>query len=251
MKFGLKLWSINEDVLPQAENMIKENIFNYVELTPIPASGIEPFLSYDFPYTIHITTERYGLNIADKRIRDFNLGLIENCINWADQLKAIYLILHPGFGLLDDTIDFLSYIDDRRVLIENMPKIGMNDENMIGYSPEQIKQLIGEDFGFCLDFNHAIKAAISLELDYRNYVHQFIKLKPFYFHISDGNLKHGKDEHLSIGEGDYDFDFLTRCINSNSEHFITLETPRINLMSLEEDFHNLQTIYPYIIKKTL
>ena len=98
MNFGLKLWSTNQDTLPQAEQLIKDDVFQYIELTPIPGTEIDAFLSYDLPYTIHITTERHGVNIADKEIRDFNFKTIQNCIEWADQLNARYLILHPGFG---------------------------------------------------------------------------------------------------------------------------------------------------------
>lgn len=246
MNFGLKLWSTNQDMLPQAEKLIKDDVFQYIELTPIPDTEIDEFLSYDLPYTIHITTERHGVNIADKEKRDYNIKTIQNCIEWADQLKARYLVLHPGFGKLDDAIEFLSYIDDKRILIENMPKIGIYDEKMVGYSPEEIEKLMDNRFGLCLDLNHAIKAAISLELEYMEFVNEFSKFKPFYYHISDGNLNNGKDEHLSIGEGDYDFEFLIRCINSNSERYITLETPRSNFRTFDNDLLNLEKVKSFI-----
>jgi len=52
-------------MLSLADQLINEDVFQYIELTPIPNIEIETFLSYDLPYTIHITTERHGVNIAD------------------------------------------------------------------------------------------------------------------------------------------------------------------------------------------
>jgi len=38
-------------------------------------------------------------------------------------------------------------------LIENMPKVELNDEPIIGYSSVQIEEFIGDDnMGWCLDF---------------------------------------------------------------------------------------------------
>jgi len=246
MNFGLKLWSTNHDTLPQAEQLIKYDVFQYIELTPIPGTEVTSFLSYDLPYTIHMTTERHGVNIANKEIRDFNLKTIQKCIEWADELKARYSVIHPGFGTFKDAIEFLSHIDDKRILVENMPKIGIYDEKMIGYSPEEIEKLMDNRFGLCLDLNHAIKAALSLECDYKEFIQEFMKFKPVVFHISDGNLSHGKDEHLSIGEGGYNFDFLIQCLSYMPSKYITLETPRNNLMSFEEDLTNLKKIKSFI-----
>lgn len=241
IKFGLKLWSTNSNLLNKAKILIENDNLQYIELTPIPNTEIVPFLAYDLPYIIHITTEGHGLNIADKEKKEFNLKTINNCIEWADKLNAKYLILHPGFGLIDNAIEFLSDINDRRILIENMPKIGLNDEKMIGYTPQQIKELRDNKFGFCLDLNHAMKAAVSLNENYKGFISEFLKLKPKMFHISDGKLNNEKDEHLNIGEGDYDFEFLMRCIKENESKYVTLETPR-NSDSFDNDRNNLEKL---------
>lgn len=242
IKFGLKLWSTNSNLLKEAKELIEKDIFQYIELMPIPGTEITPFLEVEVPYIIHITTERHGLNIADKDKKDFNLKTINNCIECADKLNAKYLILHPGFDLTDNAIEFLEEVDDNRILIENMPKVGLNDENMIGCTPEQIKELIGERFGLCLDLNHAIKAAVSLRRPYKEFIEDFLKLKPNMFHISDGHLNNEKDDHLNIGGGDYDFEFLMSCIKDAKSKYVTLETPRTELNSLEEDLKNLERL---------
>lgn len=248
INFGLKLWSTNYNLLDKAKELVKNDIFQYIELTPIPNTEITPFLEYDLPCIIHITTERHGLNIADKKKREFNLKTINNCIEWADKLDAKYLILHPGFGLMDDALEFLDSVNDKRILIENMPKVGLNDEPMIGYTAEQVKELMGGKFGFCLDFGHAAKAAVGLGEDYKEFIEELLKLKPDMFHISDGRLNTEKDEHLNIGEGEYDFKFLKKCIlkNEKGSRYVTLETPRKNLDSLGEDLKNLDKLKEFL-----
>ena len=122
IKFGLKLWSTNYNLVNKAKELIENNVFQCIELTPIPNTEIAPFLEFNLPYIIHITTEKHGLNIADKEKKEFNSETINSCIKWADKLNAKYLILHPGYGSVNSAIEFLDNIKDKRILIENMPK---------------------------------------------------------------------------------------------------------------------------------
>ena len=218
MKFipGLKMWSTNKDLIDSAIKLIDDNIFHYIELTPIPGTEIDSFLSYDIPYAIHITTERFGVNIADPSKYVYNNQMIDFCIDWANQLGVEYMILHPGYGDPYESIAFLDDVCDSRILIENMPKVGIHDEKMIGYDPYLVKKLLDAgDFGFCLDFNHAVKAAISMKTDYKGLLIDFMELKPKMFHISDGMINVEYDEHLNIGEGNYDLKSFYNCIIKN------------------------------------
>ena len=245
MKFGLKLWSTNTDLINQAVHLIDEKVFDYIELMVMPDSEIKPFL-LDIPYIIHIPHEKFGVNIGDPAVKEYTLQKINESINWADRLNAKHLILHAGHGSIQHARDLLREVSDSRLLIENMPKVGLGGEAMIGYSPEQIEELIGDgDMGLCLDFGHAVKAAVSLGVDYKEYVEGFMGLEPRVFHVSDGTLSGERDEHLGIGEGEYDLGFLMGCIEKNNSALVTLETPRIR-KSLNEDMENL-----YILKDTI
>ena len=105
--------------------------------------------------------------------------------------------------------------------------MGVGGEAMIGYSPEQIEELIRDsDMELCLD-GHAVKAAVSLGVDYKEYVKGFMGLEPNVFHVSDERLGDERDEHLGIGE-------------SGSE-LVTVETPRAR-ESLNVDIENLYTL---------
>jgi len=241
-QFGLKLWSTNVQLLDQAEDFIKKKIFDYVELLVVPETDITPFLSHHIPYCIHITTDLHGVNIASPQNHTYTRTQIESCIDWANNLNACYIILHPGVGDINNALDFLKELHDERILIENMPKTGLNGEELIGFSPTQIKSLMGNHFGFCLDLNHAIKASTSLQLPYKKMIQDFLLLQPAMFHISDGHVACEKDEHIPIRSGDYNIPALLKDVRKSHSHIITLETPRSNQNSLNEDLRNLEAI---------
>ena len=44
------------------------------------------------------------------------------------RLNAKHLILHAGYGSMQHATDLLRGLSDRRLLIENMPKVGLNGE---------------------------------------------------------------------------------------------------------------------------
>ena len=75
--------------------------------------------------------------------------------------------------------------------------------------------------------------------DYKKYINELLKLKPDMFHISDCDLKNEIDEHLNIGDGELDFGFLNKCVLKSDSRYVTLETPRKNIDSLDEDLKNI------------
>lgn len=145
-------------------------------------------------------------------------------------------------GLVDkNAAHLVRELSDSRLIIENMPMVGLVGEAMIGYSPEQIEELMGDsDVGLCLDFGHAVKAAVSLGKDYKVYMKEFLGFEPKIFHMSDGMLNNEKDEHLSFGKGELDFKYLLACVMSNNSKFITIETTRMHQQSLQEDIQSVE-----------
>lgn len=242
IRFGIKLWSRNSNLLYKAEELINAGHFDYVEIMPVPNTDIEPFMQINLPYIIHATSETFGFNIADKTKKHLNLELFTESMKWMDNLKATYLVVHPGYGSLRDALDFMDMFSDKRILIENMPRFGLNGEKMLGYSVDEITQLMNDKYGFCLDLNHAIKAAAGLKIPYQPFVSKLLQLNPKLFHISDGDYRCVKDEHLPIGNGNYDFIFLKNCILRSASRFVTFETPRKNFNNLNEDIDNIKKI---------
>lgn len=236
---GLKLWSSFGNLIEEAICLIENKTFQYIELTPIPGSNLEIFYSAPVPFIIHLPTEKQGFNIGDSSCLEFNTSIIQCGLDLADDLKAPHVILHPGYGNPSHAIDFLENNYDKRILIENMPMVGINNESMIGFSPSTIKELMEcAKYGLCLDFNHAIKASISLKTDYKDFIKKFLEIDPAMFHLSDGTLTDERDKHLALGDGDYDIGFLKKCIEQSGLKPVTFETPRLS-DSFSDDIRNL------------
>jgi len=242
IKFGLKLWSSNKSLLKEAKSLIADGIFQYVELMVLPGDNTLVFEEAKLPYILHIPHDEFGFNIGEKSSWEKSHKILQDNIELADKISAKYLILHPGFGKIQNAKDFLKNINDERIIIENMPVVGQRNENMIGYNLEQIKKLLNEKFGFCLDFEHATKAAMNLKKDPKKFIEKFVTLKTKVFHICDGIFQPGPDQHLNIGEGQYDFTFFLECIKNNNSQLVTLETPKENYESLKQDLENLEKI---------
>lgn len=238
--FGLKLWSTNFSMFGEAKRNVGKNLFQYLEITWVPNTPLTGFVGRDIPgYVLHAPTEVHGVNFSNPSKMQSNLKMVNRCLKWADKLNARYLIIHPGYGNFTDTKKFFKNLNDERILLENEPKVGLNGEKMTGYAPEPMGELIDDKFGLCLDFGHAIKAAVSLKKDYKKHVQGFLKFGPKLFHISDGRLNNERDEHLNIGEGDYDFRFLMGCVKQNKFKQATLETPNNNFAAFEKNLKKL------------
>lgn len=243
IKYGIKLRTSEIKLMSSAVKLIDRGIFDYVEMLINPMQlDIAALLEFNVEYVVHAPHETYGVDIGSLEKRDFTLKMIDFSLKCADKLNSNLVILHAGTDSAENAKKLLSDYDDSRIVLENMPRVGINGEACLGYSAEAMKALTGSKLGTCLDFGHAIKASISLKIDYKEIVQEFLKIKPKIFHISDGNFNTEKDEHLNIGAGVYDFKYFRNCIFNDSLKLATLETPRRNDLSLEEDIKNIETL---------
>lgn len=242
LKFGIKLWSTDASLLPDALALIENGEFQYVELTLVPGTDASPFAASGAQYVVHCASDRHGLNIGDPSRTTSNLELIAEAIRWADELGAVYIVVHPGWGSLSAAVELLDQLPDHRYLIENMPKVGIGGEEMVGHTPEQIAVLKGDRFGFCFDLNHALKAASALGTPTLDFLSGFVPLEPSLLHVADGRSANVLDEHLDIGEGDYDFDLLSGIILDSRARMLTLETGRRPATGLGDDVRNLAAL---------
>ena len=224
MLFGLKIWSINTDLIDEAVSLIQSGLFAYLELMPVPQTSIRPFLERNIPYIIHSVE----IDIANPRCRKQSLQAVQECLRWADALCAPWVILHPWRGDIHAATEFVKSLADSRIIIENMPHMGLGGFPLLGSRPDEIECFKHQGgCGFCLDLNHAIKAACAYNIPYPQYLASFVALHPTMFHLSDGMLDGGKDEHRAIGEGEYDMKLLLDLIARSGEDFyVTLEVPK-------------------------
>ncbi|MCK4589145.1 MAG: TIM barrel protein [Nanoarchaeota archaeon] len=242
--YGLKLWSTNNRLFKKARELIEKDLFQYIELYVVPESFDANKLTAlkGFSIIIHAPHFQHNFNLSKFNLKENNKKIFQEVKKVADFFDSKFIILHPGVGGdIRSTITQLNELGSNKILIENMPKIGLNKEILIGFNLDEIKEIIQSgDFNFCLDLAHAIKSAISQNLDYKHYIKQLLQLNPKLFHISDGNTGNGEDEHLSLGKGNFDLKFLKRCIEESEAKMVTLETPKRNFFSLTEDVKNVE-----------
>jgi len=238
IKIGLKFKSNELNLMDRIVSDIQE-LVDYFEILLIPTELKDiTKLNKDYHYVIHAPHFNYGVNIGDPEKREFNLEMIKESLEIADELDSKYVILHPGFGDSHSMEEILGEISDKRITLENMPKAGLHGGDCLGYSPDAMKHLL-EKFGmkFCLDLGHAYKAGISIGENYKNLIQRFLDLEPSMFHLSDGNTDEEKDEHLSLGKGKFDLKYLVDCISKSRSKKVTLETPRQR--GFDEDKENI------------
>lgn len=247
-KIGLKLWSTDSGIIPEAINFYRQGVFDYVELYVVPRTyNPEIYKWLDFPgnIIIHCPHAGNGFNLADLNSRGNNLRIFQEVIKFADTLKSDRIIVHPGNnGSLLEAISQIKGLNDSRIYVENKPIEGLSGEVCLGSTPEDIKRILDEAGikGFVLDFGHAIYAANTLRVDSYSFIEEFLSLKPRMFHLSDGLMVSVKDCHLNFGEGNFNLYKLISYIPRNG--LVTLETPNCERLRIfQDDVRCLSGIY--------
>lgn len=237
-KFGLKLWSINNNYAIEAVKLYEEGVFNYIELYAVPGSYDEFAATWQkllIPFIIHAPHYGSGMNLSVKDKKIENRKLADETKKWADVLNAEYIIFHPGIGGdIEVTLNQLEKIYDNRFLIENKPYYSIyNDLFCNGSTPKEIQYILSNlDIGFCMDIGHAIYSANGHSKNQMQYIKEFLSLNPRMFHISDGEFNSQFDKHINIGMGDFPIDKILNMITPGS--FITLEVPKNYKNSLSD-----------------
>lgn len=228
---GVKLWSNNDNPLfIQAAALCANKVFDFVELYIVPGSfnSAKFTVLQNIPVTLHATHEAHGFNLAQKN--NTNKKILQEVFRFADFLNAQRIILHPGSGgNIQTTKDYLQNIKDKRILIENMPAQVMPEfgsEMCIGASIEEVKQILSLGFDFCLDFGHAVAASVAFNVPYQEYIANFMKLSPTYFHASDDRGQFPYDEHLNLGEGIIDYAWIKTHLLKLPQSWLVFETPK-------------------------
>jgi deoxyribonuclease-4 len=227
---GLKLYSTDAALIPEAMVLYERELFHYVELYVIPRTPKEMIAQWelmDVPFVIHAAHSLHGINLAQVEKEQDNRRYFSHTRRITDILQANWIIVHGGNnGSLQETIRQIGLIGDSRVIIENKPKIGLLGEKCIGWSPADLQEIAdaGLLHGFVLDFAHASCAARSEGMNEVRIIESFLDFDPIVFHLSDGDIASEKDAHLNLGSGNRDLGFYVGCVPPGG--YITLETPR-------------------------
>jgi deoxyribonuclease-4 len=229
-KYGLKLWSTNQEYIPDLIKLYKQRKFNYIELYCVPGSFNEYINKWEevkIPYIIHAPHSKHGFNLAKKENEIKNRKLFNEAKNFANRLKAKYIIIHPGLaGDIKEVNRQITLIYDKRILVENMPLLAIDNKTIC--QGATIKELLNifkkHKLGFCLDISHAICTANFLKVKPIPFLKKMVKISPKLYHFSDGQYDGIIDQHLNIGKGNYPIKKIMSLLSRSC--LISIETTK-------------------------
>lgn len=239
---GLKLWSVNtEFYLNEAKKLYEKGVFDYIELyvAPNTLENLKLWQGLKIPFALHAPHFSHGLNFSQKESFEYNFKLIDEVKAYAEILKPLYVVFHPGIGGdLDESIRQMKFIKGLEFCIENKPFVvecGAQKELKfcVGSAFEDIKRILDEvACKFCFDIGHCVCCANYLGCEIYEYVKKMNSLKPFVYHISDNYEDSKLDRHLHFGEGSLNLRKIAKIINKNS--LIAIETNKDSKENLND-----------------
>jgi endonuclease IV len=242
---GLKIWTTNTESFPRLRELYDKKDIDYVELYIVPGSFSKQLgLLKGIPLILHAPNFNHGFSVtADNE--EFASG-----IDTAKQVSEFFgekrIIFHPGYIQNEnDSIGRLIKVLAKLpfdIILENVPRKGYKGKVMLLiHKPEEYMRVINETgCKFCLDLGHAIAAANTEHLVGIEYIREFMALRPYMFHISDGNYNEETDSHLGLGQGSYPLQDMINLLPEGA--IISLETPKSDFQTLRQDVYNLSIL---------
>lgn len=238
LRIGLKLWSANTELIPEVLRIHDAGIIHYVELYAVPGTFQDHgsrWQGMTFPVVLHAPHFGAGFNLSLPEKERFNRGLWQDVLRFADHLEPAGLIVHLGTrGTLAESIRQFRLLDAPPcpVWVENKPYLGLDDSLCVGVTPKDIRAVQSAcGVGFCFDLAHAMCLAASAGCAHGPLFEAFLALKPDIHHLSDGRIGEPRDQHLHLGEGDYDLPAMIGMLPDGA--MISLETPKKSHNSLD------------------
>jgi endonuclease IV len=197
-----------------------ENKCDFFEVQAIESKKYDFLKGFSKSFVLHSQHFAWGINNADKSILRKNMKSYRFTKKLADKYNAKKLIFHPGKLVnencsFDNAVSFFRTIDDKRIVIENLP----GSVPALCTTPEDTKEFLKESgLGFCFDINHAIESATSLKRDYMQMLKDFLKLKPKHYHLGGQSIKNRKT-HLALTDLNSDIDIkgIMKLLPKNAE----------------------------------
>ncbi len=251
IKLGLKIGSKDIQYTDEILQYYEQGVLQYIELFTLTGTyedTISYWKQFTIPFGIHAPHSAAGLNLANVSARNINKGKIQEAIEFADTLKAQYIIFHSGTnGMPNEVVTQLKPFADERFLIENKPIRGLDGSICVGSIYGDLKLIIdgiGNGCGFCLDFGHAICAANTLKREPFEFIKDLMRLNPRVYHLTDGDFQSELDSHLHYGAGSFPLKELLAFVPDGG--MVTNEAKRICCQNLHEFYKDSINIKDYV-----
>ena len=237
-KYGFKIFSTNLYNAPLLIKdcadyvAIKDDMF--LELMVVESSSEQDLYEIkkqvgNAEVRIHAPHHVMGFDAGNRILEKQNREFFDKVQMAADIFNAKTIVVHAGCNhgknYVKETVRQFKLFNDKRIVVENLPFIDDADcKELQGSTADDIKYIQDAcGCGFCLDFSHAVCAAVSLNKDVERQLAEFYALKPDVYHLCDGDMTKNKDSHDHYGEGNYPLKhFLKDFTDENA--FITMET---------------------------
>ena len=243
-KFGFKVYSTN---LYDAPNLIKgcaefaSSVSDaFIEIMVTPTSTMADLIKIkeqvgNVEVRIHAPHDSMGFDAGNKELEQQNRSFFALAQKAADFFDAKTIVVHAGCGhgqkYIGETVRQFKLFNDPRIVVENLPYLDYGVQPMHGSVAEEISYIMQETgCGFCLDFSHAICAAITLNINIDEHLGKFFELNPTVYHMCDGDINKADDLHMHFTTGNYP---LVHFLNdfTDKDAYITMETS----IDLEQD----------------
>ena len=247
MKLGASTLAGIETTLEETLEFIENLGLDYAELVhQFPSENIDADIleSYNLKYSVHSPFMDVNIAALQDKSRLNSIGQIKDSIDFANEINAEAVVIHPGLApflankyFLDKVYETANnsirelgeYSRDLGVLstIENMPTFdGMLYKNM-----EDLHELLTSlDMSMTLDIGHAVHAGYSPDQMI------FDSIKHIHIHDNFGD----DDAHLALGEGSIDLKHIVNSLEEKSYDGIYII--EVN------DFDSIKKSYEYMKK---
>ncbi len=255
IRFGIKLWTINEESFQACENLLESKTFDYLELYIVPneydLDSLSRFSKYDI--ILHAPSFNHKFNIINKNNIFHNA--IKSIIEVSEVVRSTHTIFHPGVKIkktnqnyLEVVINNIQEIQEQgvEVILENVPALALDGTTeLIASRFKDFKFIIEKTKALvCIDIAHTVASANKFKIDPLSYIKNFLELEPYMVHICDGDYNAITDKHLSISKGSFPLTNILQLLPRDVH--ISLETPKVDFKKLKDDIENL-----YLLKNLL
>lgn len=240
MKIGIKTFD-KEAFLKYFENKV-----DFFEIMAVQKNDYAFLKHFSLPIVLHAEHEKFGINPADISKKGQNLKSINFAIKIADMINAKKIIAHPGTmekgnksQSLQNAINFFREINDKRILIENLPTSDNPKLSRLCRTPRQIKEFMKKtNTKFCFDVNHTLELRERINGKY-SFIKKYLKLNPTHYHIGGQNSAKG-ETHLCFLNSEFNLKEALKYYPDEAK--ITLETEKDDIRKVESDIQVVKNV---------